>query len=86
MKAISEGTEPAVADKSTVESQIAHKQVRVFVFNKQNSTPDVQAAVDRANAAGIPLVEITETPSPASLSFQDWQSGQLKALLAALGG
>jgi zinc/manganese transport system substrate-binding protein len=86
MKAISEGTEPAVADKSTVESQIAHKQVRVFVFNKQNSTPDVQAAVDRAKAAGIPLVEITETPSPASLSFQDWQSGQLKALLAALGG
>jgi zinc/manganese transport system substrate-binding protein len=86
MRAISEGSEPTVADKAKVLSQIANRQVRVFVFNTQNSTPDVQAAVDRAQAAGVPIVEITETPDPASLSFQDWQSRQLKALLAALGG
>jgi zinc/manganese transport system substrate-binding protein len=86
MKAISEGSEPTVADKAKVLGQIANRQVRVFVFNSQNSTPDVQAAVDRAKGAGVPVVEITETPAPASLNFQDWQSRQLKALLAALGG
>jgi len=58
----------------------------VFVFNSQNSTPDVQGVVDKARAARIPVVQITETLSPAGAAFQDWQTSQLKALLAALGG
>jgi zinc/manganese transport system substrate-binding protein len=86
MKAISEGTDPSAADKATVDRQVTTKQIKVFVFNSQNSTPDVQSIVSKARAAGIPVVQITETLSPAGADFQDWQTGQLKALLAALGG
>jgi zinc/manganese transport system substrate-binding protein len=56
----------------------------VYVFNPQNSTPDVAGQVSAARAAGIPVVAITETLSPAGASFQDWQSAQLQALRAAL--
>ena len=86
MKAISEGTDPSAADKVTVDQQVTQKRIMVFVFNSQNSSPDVQSAVQKAKAAGIPVVQITETLTPATASFQEWQTNQLKALLAALGG
>ena len=75
-----------MSDKATVDQQVASKQIKVLVFNSQNSTPDVQSLVGKARAKGIPVVEITETLSPAGVTFQDWQTNQLKALLKALGG
>jgi zinc/manganese transport system substrate-binding protein len=84
LKAISEGTDPSPADKATIDAQIAGKQIKVYVFNSQNSTPDVAAQVKAAKANGIPVVAITETLSPAGASFQDWQTGQLQALDDAL--
>ena len=42
LDAISEGTDPTAADKATVDDQITHDQIKVWVFNSQNSTPDVQ--------------------------------------------
>lgn len=86
MKAISEGTDPGAEDKATVDRQVTSGQVRVFVLNSQNSAPAVQAVAGKARAAGIPVVEITETLSPADVTFQDWQVRQLRALLRALGG
>jgi zinc/manganese transport system substrate-binding protein len=67
-------------------NQIDTRQIKVFVFNSQNSTPEVQGLVDRARARGIPIVSVTETLVPAEASFQAWQTAELKALLAALGG
>ncbi|MDX6470698.1 MAG: zinc/manganese transport system substrate-binding protein [Gaiellaceae bacterium] len=84
LKAISEGTEPTAADKTTIDRQIARKQVKVWVFNSQNSTPDVQRITDAARAHGIPVTTITETLTPASATFEAWQSRQLEALAAAL--
>jgi zinc/manganese transport system substrate-binding protein len=86
MKAISEGTDPSSGDKVTVDQQVAGKKVKVLVFNTQNSTPSAQAVATKAKAFNIPVVEITETLTPATASFQDWQTSQLKALLKALGG
>ena len=62
------------------------RSLKVLVFNAQNSTPDVRAVVDRAEAQRLPVVAITETQAPADLTYQDWQTRQLNALLAALGG
>jgi zinc/manganese transport system substrate-binding protein len=84
LKAISEGTEPTAADKTTIDRQIARKQIEVWVYNSQNSTPDVARITDAARKRGIPVTTITETLSPASASFQSWQVGQLEALAAAL--
>jgi zinc/manganese transport system substrate-binding protein len=86
LKAISEGTDPSPSDKATVLKQINGKMIKVFVFNTQNSTPDVKSLVDKATAKGIPIARVTETLAPANRTFQDWQTNQLKELLAALGG
>jgi len=86
LKAISEGTDPSAGDKVTVDQQVTQKKVKVFVFNSQNSTPDVLSVVNKARAAGIPVVEITETLTPATATFQGWQTNQLEVLLKALGG
>jgi zinc/manganese transport system substrate-binding protein len=84
LKAVSEGAEPTARDKSTIDRQIAGKRIKVWVFNSQNSTPDVQRFTDRARKLGIPVTTITETLVPPSATFQQWQVGQLKALAAAL--
>ncbi|HEY1966621.1 MAG TPA: zinc ABC transporter substrate-binding protein [Pseudonocardia sp.] len=84
LKAISEGTDPSAADKTTIDGQISGKQIKVYVFNSQNSTPDVSAQVNAAKQAGIPVSTVTETLAPAEATFQDWQSNQLEALRQAL--
>lgn len=84
LKAISEGTDPSAADKRTIDEQISQKEIHVYVFNSQNSTPDVSAQVAAAKKKGIPVAAVTETLSPAGASFQDWQSAQLQVLETAL--
>ena len=84
LKAISQGTDVSAADKATIDAQISGKQIKVYVFNSQNSTPDVAAQVAAAKAAAIPVVAVTETLTPAGATFQQWQSAQLQQLAAAL--
>jgi zinc/manganese transport system substrate-binding protein len=84
LKAISEGTEPTAADKTTIDHQIAKKEIKVWVVNSQNSTPDVARLTEAARRRHIPITTITETMTPASASFEQWQVRQLKALAAAL--
>jgi zinc/manganese transport system substrate-binding protein len=84
IKAIDEGQEPSAADKATYDDQIAKKEIKVFIYNAQNTTPDVDALRTKARAAGIQVVTVTETLTPAGATFQSWQVAQLKALQQAL--
>ena len=84
LDAISEGADPTPSDKATTDSQIADKQIKVWVYNSQNATPDVQRLNDDARAAGIPVATVTETMTPEGAGFQAWQSRQLEGLAAAL--
>ncbi|HEY7268615.1 MAG TPA: zinc ABC transporter substrate-binding protein [Dehalococcoidia bacterium] len=83
-KSISEGEDVSPQDLKTVETQIGSGQIKVLVYNKQNATQAVRNLVARAKAAGIPVVEITETLEPQNATFQDWQAGQLSMLQTAL--
>jgi zinc/manganese transport system substrate-binding protein len=84
LNAVTEGTDPTAGDKATIDGQIKNKQIKVYVYNSQNATPDVQAQVAAARAAGIPVATITETLTPAGATFQAWQVAQLDALKQAL--
>jgi zinc/manganese transport system substrate-binding protein len=84
LTAISEGTEPTAQDKSTIDGQIKGKQIKVYIYNSQNATPDVAAQVKEANAAGIPVTTVTETLAPANATFQDWQVSELQGIENAL--
>jgi len=84
LKDISEGTDPTSADKATIDQQIRNKQIKVYVYNSQNSTPDIQAQVKLAQQEGIPVTTVTETLSPVGDSFQKWMISELRGLQTAL--
>jgi zinc/manganese transport system substrate-binding protein len=84
LKAISEGTDPSAADKATIDAQISGQKIKVYVYNSQNATPDVQTQIAAAKAAGIPVTTITETMVPATATWQQWQTTQLEGLRDAL--
>jgi zinc/manganese transport system substrate-binding protein len=83
-KAIAEGSDVSAADKQTVDRQAEDRAIKVWIYNSQNATPDVQRVNQLARAAGIPITTITETLSPASATFEQWQDAELENLLAAL--
>ena len=83
-KAIAEGTDVSAADKEAVDRQAQNHQIKVWVFNSQNVTPDVQRVNALATAAHIPIATVTETLSPASDNFQQWQVSELQGLARAL--
>lgn len=83
-KAIAEGADVSAEDAQTVERQIETHAIRVWVYNSQNATPEVQRMTHRAHAAGIPVATITETLSPANASFEQWQEAELTSLISAL--
>ncbi len=83
-KAIAEGSEVSAHDKQTVDSQAQNRQIKVWVLNSQNVTPDVQRVNEIARAAHIPIATVTETLAPASFSFQQWQVAELEGLKRAL--
>jgi zinc/manganese transport system substrate-binding protein len=84
MKAISEGTEVTAQDTITTERQVTSHAIKVWVYNSQNVTPEIQRLNGLARAGHIPIATVTETLSPASDSFQQWQVAQLTSLQAAL--
>jgi zinc/manganese transport system substrate-binding protein len=83
-KAIGEGTDVTAQDKQTVDRQAQTGEIRVWIYNRQNVTPDVERVNAIVRARHIPIVTITETLSPANATFAAWQAGQLTALAAAL--
>jgi zinc/manganese transport system substrate-binding protein len=83
-EAVAEGTEVTAQDKQTVDEQAEDRKVKVWVFNSQNVTPDVQRVNELAKAKGIPIAKVTETLSPASDSFEQWQVAELERIEQAL--
>jgi zinc/manganese transport system substrate-binding protein len=83
-QAIAEGTDVTAQDKQTVDAQAREGLIKVWIFNSQNVTPDVQRVSQIARERHIPIATVTETLSPASDSFQQWQVAQLEGLMQAL--
>lgn len=77
-------SEPAPGDLTAFENALADGSVDVLVYNEQtrgNIPEQLRAA---AEDAGVPVVEVTESPSDAESSFVEWQLAQLSALSDAL--
>ena len=84
LKAVSEGTDVSAADEATVEQQIKQKQIKILVYNSQNTPNNIQALITLAKNNHIQVTTITETLSPANTTFQNWQSSQLQGIQSAL--
>jgi zinc/manganese transport system substrate-binding protein len=84
MKSISEGTEVTAQDTRITEQQLAGHQIKLWIYNAQNATPGIQRLNSLAQAQHIPIATITETLSPATAGFEQWQVDQLRRIMAAL--
>jgi zinc/manganese transport system substrate-binding protein len=84
LKAVSEGLDISAADEATVEQQVRQKQIRVLIYNSQNTPNNIQALITLARANNIPVATLTETLTPANASYQDWQVAQLQGIQSAL--
>ncbi len=84
LRDISEGSDPTAADKSLIDEQIGSHAIKVYLYNSQNSTPDIAAQVAEAKQAGIPVTTVTETLAPAGDTFQQWQVAELRGVQSAL--
>ncbi|HEU4978686.1 MAG TPA: zinc ABC transporter substrate-binding protein [Solirubrobacteraceae bacterium] len=82
LNAVSEGSEPTRGDLDAARRQMRH--IRVWVLNTQNVTPEVRRLTAAARSAGVPVVDVTESPDRAT--FVAWQLHQLNALEQALAG
>jgi zinc/manganese transport system substrate-binding protein len=84
LKAISEGTEVSAQDTLTVQRQLSHHEIKVWIYNSQNATPEIQRLNALARSEHIPVATITETLSPANASFEQWQVAELQRIAQAL--
>ena len=83
-KAIAEGTEISAHDKQTVDAQASKRLIKVWIYNSQNATPDIQRLNAIARSRHIPIATVTETLDPAGASFEQWQVAELRGLIRAL--
>lgn len=84
LRAVSEGGDVAPGDIATIDRQITGRAIWVYVYNRQNATPDIQQQVALCQIHHIPVVSITETMWPATTTFAKWQTSQLEHLYSAL--
>ncbi len=84
LKAVSEGEDISASSEANVEQQISKKQIKILVYNSQNTPNNIQALINEAKANLIPVATITETLTPATASFQEWQTAQLQGIQTAL--
>lgn len=79
------GSEPAPGDVLAFQQLLKTHQVDVLVYNTQTAGSVPQAIRDAAQAASIPVVDVTESVPRGATSFEAWQTAQLSSLAKALG-
>ena len=83
-RASSNDSEPAPADLTGFESALADRRIDVLVYNTQTSGTVPTQLRTAAERAGVPVVEVSESPPDAAGSFVAWQLSQLTELSHAL--
>jgi zinc/manganese transport system substrate-binding protein len=77
-------SDPSPADLDAFRRALADRQINVLIYNTQTEGSVPQQIRSAAEAAGVPVVEVTETVPPGTTSFETWQVAQLDALAKAL--
>lgn len=81
--AIEEGNDPSPASIAATRDLFTSKSVKVLVYNIQTEDAVTQDIRSTSEAAGIPVVEVTET-LPAGTTYIEWQTKAATDLRAAL--
>ncbi|KRK39468.1 metal ABC transporter solute-binding protein, Zn/Mn family [Loigolactobacillus bifermentans] len=77
--AIEKGSDPSAKDVRQLSAALAQHQVAFFVQNTQVQSAAVTNMVKKAQAAGVPILKVTET-KPVGKTYQQWMTAQYQAL------
>lgn len=83
--AVMNGTEPSPRDVGTFEDDLKNHTVRAMFYNAQVTDDLTTTLLGIAQAAGVPVVGVTET-EPAGLTYQQWMNSGLDGVDKALSG
>ncbi len=83
VEAVEEESDPSAAAVAEIRQVVSNPRLAALIVNPQTETPVTGQVRSDAEAAGIPVVEMTET-LPQDTSYLDWMSGQVEALTTAL--
>ena len=86
-EAVEEDTDPpaaVVAETLALFTPGAPDAVRALIVNAQTETPTTDQVRSAAQAAGVPVVEMTETLPEGQPDYLSWMGAQVDALTAAL--
>lgn len=83
--AIENGTDPSPASIAETRKLFSEGKVRALVYNVQTEDKVTESVRENAEAAGIPVVDVTET-LPEGMDFVDWQTRTAQRLADALNG
>lgn len=83
VEAIEEETDPPAAAVAEIQQLVTERQITVLVHNPQTETPVVADLLTKARAAGLPVVDMTET-LPAGQDYVTWMGNQIQQLSVAL--
>lgn len=82
--AIEQDTDPAPADMAAMLDLISRREVAALLFNDQTMTGATRQIRDAARAAGVPIVEVTETLPATGEDYLAWQAATADRLNSAL--
>jgi zinc/manganese transport system substrate-binding protein len=85
-RATSNHSDPAPGDLTAFEAALTGGSIDVLIYNTQTSGSVPEQLRAAAERAGVPVVEVTESPADTNGSFVAWQLAQLSKLSDALDG
>ena len=84
-RSVSNDSEPSPGDLAAFETALGDGSIDVLIYNTQTSGSVPEQLRAAAEEAGVPVVEVSESPGDADGSFVAWQLAQLTELSDALG-
>lgn len=83
-EAVEEGDDPSAAVLQEMLSLFGADPVELLILNTQTQSPVTDQVLQAAEAAGVPVVRMSETLTAPD--YVTWMGGQIEALAAALDG
>jgi zinc/manganese transport system substrate-binding protein len=82
--AVEAETDPPAAAIAQITDLVQGKKVAALVNNEQTETPVTKQLNQAAGAAGVPIVNVTETLPEGVSGYVDWMTKQVNALSSAV--
>jgi zinc/manganese transport system substrate-binding protein len=84
-RATANESDPAPGDVHDFEQALENNKMTVLIDNTQTQGSVPELVRNKAEAAKVPVVDVTESVPPTFSTFEAWQVSQLKDLETALG-